>query len=144
MNYYPIYNGTRFLDPLFQELLGVKDGLLDENHGALSMRTDVREENDGYVMDIDLPGIRKENINISYENQELTVRVHVNTIQKDEKGQPKGFIRRERFSGSASRSYYVGDIDETAIKAEYVDGVLHICFPKEKPIKNVTHTISIN
>ena len=144
MNYYPIYNGTRFLDPLFDQLFGVKEGLLSENHGSLSMRTDVREEDEGYVMDIDLPGVKKENISISYENQEITVRAHVNTIQKDEKGQAKPFLRRERFSGSASRTYYVGEIDENLIKAEYSDGVLHIYFPKEKPIKNVSHSISIN
>ena len=144
MSYYPVNHGTRFLDPLLDELFGARDDFLSENHGSLSMRTDLAKEDGGFVMMVDLPGVKKEDISLSYENEQITIRVKINTLEKNEKGENKLFIRRERFSGSASRSYYVGDIDESKIKASYADGVLRVFFPEEKPIENASHSIAIN
>lgn len=144
MNLYPTYTSNHLLDPFFDEIFGIQEGLTSENHGSLSMRTDIRQEGDGYMMFVDLPGIKKENIGLSYEDGQMTISVKTNTIEKDEKGNLKPFVRRERFSGSASRSYYIGDVDETKIKAEYKDGVLMVYFPDEKKEEIVAHNIAIN
>ena len=143
MNHYVTYDGNRFLNPLLDELFGIQDALTSESNGSLSMRTDIRKEKDGYLMSIDLPGIKKENIAISYEDGRLAIKVHVNTIEKDESGNPKPFLRRERFSGSASRSYFIGDVDEKSIKAEYQDGVLRLFIPEEKQEEETVHSIKI-
>ena len=143
MSHYVTYDGNRFLNPLLDELFGMRDALTSESNGSLSMCTDIRKEKDGYLMLVDLPGIKKENIAVSYEDGRLTIKVHANTIEKDENGNPKPFLRRERFSGSASRSYFIGDVDEKSIKAEYQDGILRLFIPEEKQEEEVVHSIKI-
>lgn len=143
MNHYVAYDGNRYLNPLLDEFFGIRDALTSESNGALAMRTDIRKEKDGYLMLVDLPGIKKEDIAISYEDGRLTIKVHANTVEKDEKGNPKPFLRRERFSGNASRSYYIGDVDEKNIKAEYRDGVLRLYIPEEKEEQETIHSIKI-
>ena len=72
------------------------------------MKTDVREHENGYELDVDLPGIKKENVKIKLEDGYLTI--SASTAQNDDEKDKKGnYIRRERFSGSYSRSFYVGE-----------------------------------
>ena len=100
-------------------------------NSARIMKTDVHETDDGYELDIDLPGFKKDNIDISLENGYLAVSASksVDNDEKDEKGK---LIRQERYSGSMQRSFYVGDeITEDEIKAKFEDGVLKISVPKE-------------
>ncbi len=106
------------------------------------MKTDITEDEDHYEMAIDLPGVKKENIEISYKDGYLTVKATAKTVNKGEK--KTNFIHRERFSGTAVREYYVGEIDDKAIQATFVDGVLNIVFPKEKPEELKPHNIAIN
>lgn len=94
------------------------------------MKTDVREHENGYELDVDLPGIKKENVKVKLEDGYLTISASTaqNNDEKDKKG---NYIRRERFSGSYSRSFYVGEeVKETDIKAKFDNGVLQLSIPK--------------
>ena len=105
------------------------DGLFKKNEKNL-MRTDIRETKDKYIIDIDLPGFSKENINLSLNKGYLEISAKVdeeNNSDDDEK-----YVRRERFYGECSRSFYVGeDIQKEDISAEFKDGILKIEVPKK-------------
>lgn len=93
------------------------------------MRTDIKEVEKGYELDIDVPGYGKEDIKISLEKGYLTVEAKKEAENEEKNGH---FIRRERFLGSAARSFYVGeDIAEKDIKANYDKGILTLFIPKE-------------
>lgn len=115
-------------DELFDDMFGRNTG----NSGYGLMKTDVCEKDDLYLLDMEIPGTKKEDIKISLFNGNLTVEASrsSNTEEKDEQGK---VIRQERFSGSSSRTFYVGTaITETDIKVKYEDGILHIELPTEK------------
>ncbi len=98
------------------------------------MKTDVREHENGYELDVDLPGIKKENVKVKLEDGYLTISASTaqNNDEKDKKG---NYIRRERFSGSYSRSFYVGEeVKETDIKAKFDNGVLQLSIPKPEAL----------
>ena len=96
------------------------------------MKTDVRDKDGNYELDIDLPGFKKDEISLTLDNGYLVVgaRKMLNEEEKDDKGT---LLRQERYSGAMQRSFYVGDgIDENDVKAKFEDGVLSLSFPKEK------------
>ena len=95
------------------------------------MKTDVKENENDYELQVEVPGVSKENISIDYENGYVTIAAKTNK-SKDEKDKEGNYIRRERYSGSYSRSYYVGDVDRESIKAKLDNGVLSIIVPKAK------------
>ena len=97
----------------------------------LMMKTDIREDENNYIIDVDLPGFEKENINISLEDGYLTIHGMMDSSNKEEK---KGkFLRRERYVGECSRSFYVGeDVKEEEIKASFKNGILTLDVPKVK------------
>lgn len=101
------------------------------------MKTDIREEVNKYIMEIDLPGLKKEDILINYENCYLTIKAVKKVELKTEV-----YVRRERFYGEVKRSFYIGEKKESDIKANYENGILTISFPKEeipkKEIPNIT------
>lgn len=94
------------------------------------MKSDIIERDDAYVIDVELPGYDKADIHVEYENKYLTVRAERKVSQAD----GDKVVRRER-SVNCARNYYVGDIDETALKAKYENGVLNITLPKIQPKK---------
>ena len=95
------------------------------------MKTDVRETDTGYEIDMDLPGLKKDEINIELRNGTLTVSTRKSLEKKDEEKSGK-LLRQERYSGSMSRSFYVGEhITEEDVKARFEDGVLHLTLPKK-------------
>ena len=102
-------------------------------HAKDVMKTDVQERDGNYEVDIDLPGVKKDEVNIRLENGYLTVTASKG-LDKDEKGDEKsGYIRRERWSGSCSRSFYVGEgVKSEDVKARMEDGILHLTLPKEE------------
>ena len=94
------------------------------------MRTDVHEHEDHFTVDIDLPGFKKEDINLELENGYLTVRA-AKGVDKDEKDSKGRIIRQERYSGAMQRSFYVGNaLTEEDITARYENGVLQLNVPK--------------
>ncbi len=103
------------------------------------MKTDIYEKGEEYNLKIDLPGLEKENINISYENGYLTITAN----KKSEIEEINNYIRRERFIGEVKRSFYIGSKKESDIKATYQNGILTITFPKEEEPKKSTKNITI-
>ncbi len=94
------------------------------------MRTDVHEHEDHFTVDIDLPGFKKEDINLELENGYLTVRA-AKGVDKDEKDNKGRIIRQERYAGAMQRSFYVGNaLTEEDITARYENGVLQLNVPK--------------
>lgn len=124
-----------FLDPFFDDSSSFFDDINSESFGSMPMKTDIRELDDRYVMEIDLPGFNKDNIKASLKDGYLTITANVSRSIKPEGGKKHNFVHRERFSGSVTRSYYVGDMHQEDIKASYKDGVLSIELPKPEAKK---------
>jgi len=96
------------------------------------MKTDVKEGDTGYELDISLPGYKKEDVKAELKDGYLTISAYTSQ-DKDEKDEKTGkYIRRERYSGSCRRSFYVGgDVTEEDIKAKFENGVLKLAVPKK-------------
>lgn len=116
---------------------GKKNPLYGKNANRL-MKTDVREHENGFEVDIDLPGFKKDELNLNLEKGYLTIQASKG-LDKDQKDEKSGkIIRQERYAGSMSRTFYVGeDITEEDIKAKFEDGVLKLEIPKKDPAKAV-------
>ena len=102
-------------------------------HAGRIMKTDVREHETGYEIAVDLPGFKKDEIKLELKDGYLTVSA-AKGLEENEKDKKTGkYIRRERYSGSMSRSYFVGeDMKQEDIKAKFEDGVLNISLPKKE------------
>lgn len=104
--------------------------LYGKNAGHM-MKTDVKETENGYEVDVDLPGFKKDDIHLELNNGTLTISAQ-KSVEKNEENNQGKVLRQERYSGSMSRSFYVGDqMTEEDIKAKYEDGVLHLTVPKK-------------
>ena len=100
-------------------------------HAKNMMKTDVRETDAGYEVDIDLPGFKKEEIRVQLKNGYLTVSTSKD-LDKDQKDENGKYIRQERYSGAMSRSFYVGNaLTQEDVKAKYEDGILKLTLPKK-------------
>ena len=101
-------------------------------HANNVMKTDVKETDTGYEVDIDLPGFKKDEINAQLDNGYLTISA-AKGLDKDEKDKKGKYIRKERYAGAMSRSFYVGEgITQEDIKAKYEDGILRLSVPKKE------------
>ena len=113
--------GTRFMqgrDPLFGK------------HGKALMRTDVRETEDSYELDVDLPGFKKDEIDLDLQDGYLTIRA-AKGLDKDEQDKKGKYIRQERYAGALSRSFYVGEaVEPDQVSAKFEDGILRLTVPK--------------
>ena len=112
------------------------DKALYGKHAGHEMKTDVRETESGYEVDIDLPGFKKDEINVELNNGYLSISA-AKGLDKEEKKEGK-YIRKERYAGSMSRSFYVGkDVTQEDIKAKYENGILRLSVPKKeaKPVE---------
>ena len=103
------------------------------HHAANLMKTDIQEHEDGYTLEMDLPGFKKEEIQIELNNGYMTISA-AKGLDEDEKDKKSGkYIRRERYTGSCQRSFYVGeDVTEEDIKAEFKHGILKLFVPKKE------------
>ena len=121
-----LWNGDLFdgfMDNMFDDNFWGGRNPLYGKHAKNMMKTDIRETDESYELDIDLPGFKKDEIKAGLDKEE-----------KNKKGE---YIRRERYAGSMSRSFYVGDhLKEEDIKAKYEDGILKVSVPK-KDVKEV-------
>ena len=110
------------------------------------MRTDIKQHDGGFELTIDLPGFKKENVTAEIKDGVLTISAQTATETEDES--PKGtWVRKERFSGKCSRSFYIGDdIEEADISAKFDNGTLKVSIPKKQPQPELeeTRTISIS
>ena len=120
-----------FMDDAFERnFFGARNPLYGK-HSKNLMKTDVKETDKSYELDIDLPGFKKDEISAHLENGYLTVSA-AKGVDKDEKDKEGHYIRRERYSGSMTRSFYVGDaVKEEEIHAKYEDGILKLSIPKK-------------
>ena len=99
-------------------------------NAARVMKTDLKEHEDGYELSVDLPGFKKDQIQLQLSNGYLTVSA-AKGVEEEEKDKKGRLVHQERFSGSMSRSYYVGEnLEEEDIKAKFENGVLTLDFPK--------------
>ena len=97
------------------------------------MKTDICEKNGNYELSMEVPGIKKEDIQLELKDGYLKITANRNT-NNEEKDKDGRIIRQERFTGSCSRSFYVGEnIKEEDIKANFDNGELKITFPSDKP-----------
>ena len=115
--------------PFDRDFWGKKNPLYGKNAKNM-MKTDIREHDNGYEVDIDLPGFKKDEINVELENGYLTVSA-AKGLDKGEQDKQGKYIRRERYAGAMQRSFYVGDtLTQEDIKAKYDNGILSISIPK--------------
>ena len=95
------------------------------------MRTDIKESEDGFELDIDLPGYKKEDVKAELKDGYLTIGAQTST-DSDEKEDGR-YIRRERYYGTCSRSFYVGkEVTQDEIRARFEDGILKVAVPKKQ------------
>ncbi len=119
---------------LFDEMF--RDPFFEGTESKL-MKTDIKEKKDKYVIDIDLPGYEKEDIKMEISDGYLTVHASVNKEVDDEKEKGK-YVRKERYVGECSRSFYVGEhVREDEIKAKFKNGTLMIEIPKKDDKKEL-------
>ena len=117
-------------DRFDREFWGRKNPLYGK-HAKNMMKTDIREHEEGYELDIDLPGFKKDEINIQLDNGYLSISA-AKGLDKDEQDKEGKYIRKERYAGSMSRSFYVGNaITQDDIKAKYESGILRLSVPKK-------------
>ena len=128
-----------FSDP-FDMVMPRSLNALYGKHGKNLMKTDVRETEDTYELDIDLPGFKKDEVTVDLQDGYLTISA-AKALDKDESDQKGKFLRQERYAGSMSRSFYVGDdVEFTDICAKYEDGILKISVPKAAQKELPKHT----
>lgn len=97
------------------------------------MKTDIQEKDNSYLLEVDLPGYNKDDIKIDVTDGYLTINAKANHEEKEEKN---NYVRRERFSGECTRSFFVGeDVEVDSIKASFKNGILSLEVPKEDPEK---------
>ena len=107
------------------------------------MRTDVKEKDDSYELEIDLPGYKKENVKAQLKDGYMTITAEAKK-DNDEKAEDGKYIRREKYYGTCSRSFYVGkNVTEEDIKAKFEDGVLKVTVPKKQAKPKEDKFISI-
>ena len=123
-NHFDLFD-EMFRDPFF------------EGSESKVMKTDIKEKKDEYLIDIDLPGYEKEDIKMEISDGYLTVHASVNKEVDDEKEKGK-YVRKERYVGECSRSFYVGEnVKEEEIKAKFKNGTLMIEVPKKDDKKEL-------
>ena len=120
--------------PFFDENAGNKiEKKLYGRHAKNMMKTDIKEQEDGYELEMDLPGFTKDEITAELKDGYLTISASKG-LDKDEQEKETGkYIRRERYAGACQRSFYVGeDVTEQDIKAEFKHGMLKLFVPKKE------------
>ena len=114
-------------------------------HAKNMMKTDVRETDDAYEVDIDLPGFKKDEVKVALKDGYLTVSA-AKGLDEDDEDKKGHYIRRERYAGACERSFYVGEeVTQEDIKGEYKHGILKLFVPKKeaKPVSNDPKYITI-
>ena len=134
----PSIFGENLFDDMFDDAFslmpsfGTRDPLYGK-HAKNLMKTDVRETDTGYEIDVDLPGFKKDEIQLELNNGYLTITAEKGLDKENKKGR---MLRQERYAGVMQRSFYVGEhVTEENVKASYESGVLHLLVPKQEAPK---------
>jgi len=132
-----------FDDDFMMPAFGGRNALYGK-HAKNLMKTDVRETEKSYEVDVDLPGFKKDEITLELKDGTLTISA-AKGLDKDEKDKEGKYIRQERYAGACSRSFYVGEnVEAKDVSAKYEDGILKISLPKQAPKEVPEHsTIAI-
>lgn len=115
------------------------DSMFDIFTPSVDMKCDIYEDKGNYVIEADMPGLNKDDVTVDYNDGYLTIKASKSSEENEEE---KDYIRQERFYGTMERKFYVGDIDESKVSAEFKDGVLKVCLPKET-IEKASKSIEI-
>ena len=137
-----MYMPSIFGESLFDDMFPFDDSFFTSKKNPLYgknasrvMKTDIKENEGSYELDIDLPGFKKDEITAELKDGYLTVSA-AKGLDKDEEDKKGHYIRQERYAGVMQRSFYVGgNITEEDIKASYESGVLHVIIPKKDALK---------
>ena len=118
----------------FRSLASDVDHKLYGKNAARVMKTDLKEHDEGYELLVDLPGFKKDQIELQLQNGYLTISASKG-VEEDGKDKKGRLVHQERYTGSMTRSFYIGEnVREEDVKASFEDGVLRLDFPKEKPM----------
>ena len=117
-----------YLDSIF-------DNFMDNSESMDIMKCDVYEKDGAYHIEADIPGFKKEEISVECEDGYVTISAEKSSENK-EVDNDKKYIKRERFYGTTTRKFYVGEVDSEKIKAEFKDGILRLVLPKEEKLPN--------
>ena len=140
-NYLPTVFGENLMD-VFDDFdrnlfrgFGNVDHALYGKHAQNVMKTDVKETDEGYEVDIDLPGFKKDEIHLELNDGYLTISAE-KSLEKEDENKKGKMLRQERYAGVMQRSFYVGEnIKVEDVKASYESGVLHVMIPKKEALK---------
>ena len=122
---FPFYYDNRAEDKAEKKLYG--------HHAGNLMKTDIKELDNGYELEIDLPGFKKDEIKVSLENGYLSIEAAKGLDQDEQEKDTGKYIRRERYAGACQRSFYVGDaVTQEDIKGEFKHGILKLFVPKKE------------
>lgn len=120
--------------PDFEKMEQQMNKKLYGHHAKNLMKTDIKEKEDTYELQIDLPGFQKDEIKVQLENGYLVISAARGLDQDEQEKETGKYIRRERYAGSCQRSFYVGtNVQQEDIKAEFKHGILSLTVPKDKP-----------
>lgn len=132
----PAIFGENLFDEMFDDMMRPMHSMekaLYGKHARAIMKTDVRETDNSYEVDIDLPGFKKDEVKVELKDGYLTVSA-AKGLDKDEQDKKGRYIRQERYAGTMSRSFYVGEgVKPEDLHAKYEDGILQVTVPKEAP-----------
>ena len=117
-----------YLDSIFDDFMG-------GNENLDVMKCDINEKDGAYHIEADIPGFKKEEVSVECEDGYITISAEKNSETEDS-DEDKRYIKRERFYGKTTRKFYVGDVDNEKIKAEFKDGILNVIVPKEEKLPN--------
>lgn len=132
---YPAFFDDDFFDD-FDRAFAPQKNPLYGRHAKNMMKTDIRETDDAYLLDLELPGFRKEEINVRLENGYLTISAE-KAVEADAGKTAGKVLRKERYEGSLERSFYVGEsVRPEEISASYENGVLQLSVPKRTARKD--------
>ena len=131
---YPSIFGENLFDDFFSDPFGMMasqgESPLFGKHAKNMMKTDVRETESAYELDIDLPGFKKDEVSVELKDGYLTIQA-AKGLDKDQQDKKGKYIRQERYAGACSRSFYVGeDVEPGEVSAKFEDGILTISVPK--------------
>ncbi len=128
-------------DP-FKEFRALQKAFFSDE-AQTGIKTDIRDTGDSYVIDAELPGYNRDEINVEVNDDILTISAEKHS-ENNEEDKNSGYIRRERFNGSVTRSFNISEVDAASITAKHENGVLSLTLPKKKEELPKSHKIEIN